>query len=262
MSDPYVGEAGGFYSPTPKPWQARPDLQRWLNSTNGLLSIQIQDSIYNLLTAAPGLHAENLLLAGEDVIWLRRLTSGQKCPNWNYQSDQCGESKCTQCFGTGIYQGFASPIQLKFSFIPGRADVLIEQAGLTVTQKPTAWTIATGINIAERDMVVTYLNERYLIHAAEGVEKQGRRVYQALTLSRIDKTDVLYYLPVPGVMGDGQEDFTASICIRPPSTDFFATINIRNYYFNEVSDGITPLEPGIGLHLGTAINLANGAIND
>jgi hypothetical protein len=252
MATDYQGDgAGGFYNPEPVPWPIRPGYQHFVNHTNGILSIQILDSIQNLLTLTPSLHGENLALAGEEVVWLRRLTSGTPCPNFNTFDDQCAVSKCMLCFGTGIYQGFDQPITLRMSFIPGRADILIEQAGLTVTQRPMAWTIVTDPNMEERDMLITYTNERYLIHSAEAVEKQGRKMYQALTLSRIDKTDVLYYVPVPTIYGEALTDFTASITITPPiaaggnmpGANFPATIFIKNFYF-DYSDGITPLDFG------------------
>jgi hypothetical protein len=126
---------------------------------------------------------------------------------------------------------------------------MIEQAGLTVTQRPTAWTITTDPSMEEFDMIVTYANERYIVHAAENVEKQGRVAYQALTLSRIDKTDVRYYVPVPFVQGEAFVDFNCFLKILPvipggsnmPGANFPATITIKNYYFNGL-DGLTPVD--------------------
>ena len=69
------------------------------------------------------------------------------------------------------------------------------------------------------------------MHSSEQVEKQGRRVYQDLTLSRIDKNDVKYYIPVPGAGGEAFADFPCSITIQGPHIDFPATIFIRNFFF-------------------------------
>ena len=255
--------AGGYYNPDLLPYPSLPSYQDAINITDGLLDIQILDEIHNLVSELPNLYAENLLLAGEDVVWLPRLTTGKRCPDWNDESDQCDVSKCQLCFGTGFYQGFGPAVQLKMSFIPSKSNILVEQAGLTVKQRPMAWTIATNPSMAERDMIVTYSNERYLVHDSESVEKQGRRVYQSLTLSRIDKTDALYYVPVPsygagyntgsgynsGFIGVGETlfDLPCSIQITPfignngtPGFDLPCTIYIRNYYFNS-TDGITPV---------------------
>lgn len=236
-----VGDgAGGFYNPEVLPYPVRPDYQEFVNRTNGILSIQIQDAIHNLLTLTPALHGENLLLAGEDVVWLPRFTSGPLCSSYDDHSGQCIQSKCKECFNTNYQGGFDEPVFLKMSFIPGRSDVMIEQAGLTVSQKPTAWTITTNPNIEERDMIVTYRNERYMVHASEHIDKQGRTMYQFLTLSRIDKTDTFYYVPTPGLGGEKFDEFRASITITEPKNDpnvnmpganFAATIFIRNFHF-------------------------------
>jgi hypothetical protein len=240
--------ADGFYSPVPLPYPILPSFQEFLNTTDGMLSLTIQDSLHNLISAIPSFHGENLLLAGETVVLLRRLTSGVRCPNWNENDDQSTVSKCTICFGTGWIGGYANARELKMSFAPGRDDVMIEQAGLTVTQRPTAWTIPTIPTIQEFDIIVTYSNERYVVHSTENVEKQGRVAYQALTLSRLNKNDVAYYIPVPFVQGEARADFNCAIVITPvipanstmPGANFPATIYISNYYFNS-SDGITPL---------------------
>jgi hypothetical protein len=249
MANNFMGdEANGFYSPQPLPYPILPSFQEFLNTTNGNLSLTIQDAIHNLLAAVPSYHGENLLLAGETVVLLRRLTSGVRCPNFNENDDQEMVSKCTICFGTGYVGGYANAREIKMSFVPGRADILIEQAGLTVTQRPTAWTIPTIPSIQEFDVIITYSNERYIVHSAENVEKQGRVAFQTLTLSRIDKDDILYYIPVPFVQGEARVDFVATLLITPvipvgqsmPGANFEASIYIKNYNFYG-SDGVTPV---------------------
>jgi hypothetical protein len=253
MAEPNTGDLdGGQYNPTPLPYPALPSYQQFINQTNGLLSVQIQDSLHNLLTMAPNLHAENLLLAGENVVWLRRLTTGEQCPNWINEEDQDAISKCPICYNTGFVGGFDIPIQLKMSFTPNMSDITVEQVGLTISQRPTAWTIATTPNIESRDMIVTYQNERYIVHAAEVSDKQGRKMNQTLTLARVDKTDVLYYVPVPGVNGEAFTDFAATIAITPVlgtagtvGQSFPATILIRNRFFYSANDGLSPLNVSI-----------------
>ena len=245
--EPTGSRAGGFYNPDVVPYPVRPDYQEFLNRTDGILNVQIQDAIHNLLTMTPTLHAENLLLAGENIMWLSRLTSGVQCPNWINEEDQDSISKCTICYNTGYVGGFGNPVMMKMSFIPGRADIMVEQAGLTITQRPMAWTITTDPNIEARDMIVTFQNERYLVHSAENSEKQGRNMYQNLTLSRIDKMDVLYYLPVPGYLSEGFTEFAAQILITPVITqsgsigfNIPATMFIKNRNFFGL-DGVTPI---------------------
>ncbi len=236
-------DQGGFYNPESLRRPMLPNYQEWVNSTEGKLSIQDIDSIYNLISQLPMLFAEGLKLAGEQVVWLRRLTTGQRCTYFSENDDQCTVSKCTLCFGTGYMGGYYQAVQLKMSFIPGRSDILIEQAGLTVTQRPTAWTIITQPIMSEKDIIVTFANERYEIHSAEAVEHQGRKHHQELTLSRIDRNDVKYYIPVPGQNGQEIVDFNCFMIITPPlgvgetmpGQNFPCSIIIKNYYFPPIN---------------------------
>ena len=222
---------GGFYVPDALRYPVIPNYQEWVNSTEGKLSIQDKDSIHNLITQLPMLYAEGLNLAGEQVIWLSRLTTGARCIYFSENDDQCTVSKCTNCFGTGYEGGYRNAVQLKMSFIPGRSDILIEQAGLTVTQRPTGWTIITDPIMSEKDIIVTFSNERYEIHSAEAVEHQGRKHHQELTLSRIDRNDVKYFVPIPGQNGQEFNDFVCNLTILPNGQNFLASIIIVNPFF-------------------------------
>ena len=53
----------------------------------------------------------------------------------------------------------------------------------------------------------------YEIHSAEAVEHQGRKHHQELTLSRIDRNDVKYYIPIPGMYGQEFNDFVCNLII-------------------------------------------------
>ena len=239
-------DLGGFYSPEPLPYRVIPNYQEWVNSTEGKLSVQDLDALHNLITQLPTLYMEGLQLAGEKVIWLRRLTTGKRCIYFSENDDQCQVSKCNICYGTGIQGGYADAISLKMSFVPGRADVLIEQAGLTVSQRPSAWTVITSPIMSEKDIIVSYSNERYEIHSVEVNEHQGKKHHQELTLSRIDRNDVKYYVPVPFMAGQMFTDFNCSLVITPPigvgnsmpGANFPASIIIKNYVFNP-HDGMT-----------------------
>lgn len=226
---PPNNDSSGWYSPAIEPYNPLPSYEDWLNSTNGILAIQDTDAIHNLVNQLPLLRQVQLQLGGEECILLRRKTSGTRCPQYNETCGGDAESKCHICFGTGWTDGYHDAIVLKASFIPGRADVQIEQAGLTITQRPTAWTINTQPIIKEFDILISYSNERYKVHSAEAVEIQGRRMYQELTLSRIDKYDVAYDVPVPAFQGQAKTKFICKVVIRSPRTNFYATVLIRNY---------------------------------
>ena len=235
-NDPYPNSGdseNGFYVPEAQRYNRLPSFQEFINSHEGEIPVNSLDAIRNLITELPFLRQQALQLAGEEVIWLRRKTSGKRCPFYSDIEDQCRVSKCKQCFDTNFLGGFDPPIVMRVSFTPGKSDIKIEEAGLTIVQRPSGWTTITNPIMSEFDILVTFANERYLIHSAEAIEHQGHKNGQEITLSRIDRGDVLQYIPVPGIMGQKFVDFPAFIRINPIYTDFPAMITIVNPYFKD-----------------------------
>jgi len=229
----------GFYVPEAEKYHRLYNYQDFVNYHEGIININQMDAIHNLIMQLPKYVNESLQLAGEQVVWLRRKTSGARCPDYNDIEDMCRTSKCPICYNTNYIGGFDYPVILKASFEPGKSDILIEEAGLTITQRPTARCGITDPIMSEKDILVTFANERYEIHSAEAIELQGHKYEQQLTLSRIDKGDVKYYVPVPGIVGQKFEDFVACIKIIPISASFPAMITIRNFNFEFPNDGLT-----------------------
>ena len=234
--DPSDRTGTGFYSPATRPFSTRENYQEFLNSDNGTLSFQDTDAIHNLITELPLLKAENLTLAGENCVWLSRLHSGIQCPNFNELSGSCGRARCNLCYQTGYLGGYTTGVGIKISFIPGKVDTFVKDVGLTIQQRPQAWCLITYPLIQEQDIIVVYENERYVVHTAEAIELQGHRYYQELTLSRIDRMDAAYQVPIPGVVAEDTVDFVCALQIVRPSNDFAAAITINNYYFDLVPE--------------------------
>lgn len=232
-------DENGFYVPEAEKYHRLYNYQEFVNSHEGIINLNQMDAIHNLIMQLPKYVNESLQLAGEQVVWLRRKTNGARCPYYNDIEDQCRVSKCQTCFNTNFVGGYDFPIILKASFEPGKSDILIEEAGLTVTQRPSARCAITDPIMSEKDILVSFSNERYEIHSAEAIELQGHKYEQQITLSRIDKADIKYYVPVPGIMGQDFTDFVACIKIVQTSTSFPATITIRNFNFEFPNDGLT-----------------------
>lgn len=241
MPHPPNSDNNGFYQPNQRPFAPNNNFEEMVNRTKGILSVQIRDGIDNLINMMPGIYAEQLNIGGEDVVWLRRKISGTPCPNADSQEEQCTTSKCPICFGTLFKGGYDAPIKLKMSFNPQKADIEFQQAGLHITEMPTAWTIDTDPIMKTMDMIVTYDNIRYLVDTQESETKQGKRMYQRLTLTKPDVYDVCYSVPVPTIMGSAYTDFKAKITIRALKTDFPATIYINNWLWNPISGQNDPL---------------------
>lgn len=235
---PPNSDNSGWYAPIERPYPTLPDFQEFENMTDPFLTVQITDALHDLWSEMPIMYAESLRMGGEDVVWLSRLTTGTRCRNWNGTSHQENASKCPYCYGTGFEGGYQSARRIRVSFEPGKSDVEIQQLGLTVDQKPTAWTTPTNPTIKSFDIIVNYQNERYIVTAVRIKEEQGRRMYQELTLTRPDRFSVEYSVPVPGVNGDADKDFNATLTINIPRTaptiaEFPAMLLINNYYWSD-----------------------------
>lgn len=241
MPNPSNSSNDGFYQPDRLPFKPNANFEEMVNRTKGILSVQVRDGIDNLINMMPNIYAEQLNIGGEEVIWLRRKISGTPCKYADPQEEQCTRSKCNICFGTTFTGGYDAPIKLKMSFNPQKADIEFQQAGLHVSEAPTAWTVDTDPIMKTMDMIVTYNNVRYLVATQESETKQGKRMYQRLTLTKPDVYDVTYSVPVPSIYGEAHTDFPAKITIRGPFTDFPATITIMNYYWNPVTGVNDPL---------------------
>lgn len=226
-------DEGGYYNPQAPKYPYLDNYQDWVNNTRGKISRQTQRAVHNLIKQMSILRAENLKLAGESIMWLRRKTSGTRCPNFNGNYDHCETSKCILCFGTTFLGGYEKAIRIPVSFQPGRVDTTVEEAGITISQKPSAWTIITEPIIQQRDIFISFANERYEVVSPEAVEHQGIRHHQEMQLNRIDKFDVKYSVPSPFILADAETSFKASIVIRKPYQDFKASIVIMNYLFSE-----------------------------
>lgn len=230
---PYNNSSGdGFYQPPRLPLNPLENYEEFINRTRPDFTPVLIDGINNLVNMLPDFYATQTLLGAEEVIWLRRKTNGPKCPNMGFGDDtteeQCNVSKCPLCYNTTFFGGYDNPIKLRMSFNPQKQETKIEQAGLTVEEMPTAWTIDTDPIMKEMDLIVTYGNERYLIDTQESETKQGKRIYQRLVMTKPDKYDVTYRVPVPSIYGEMQTDFSATMQIRPLGASFPATIYIYN----------------------------------
>jgi len=252
MSEESINSSeSGYFQPPRKPYRPLPNFEEQLNRTRPVFSIQILDGIHNLIDMLPTHYALQLEIGGEPVVWLRRKTEGTPCPNiqkvgGDTYEEQCPVSKCPLCYDTTFLGGYDLAILLKMSFNPQQVQINMEQAGLVIAETPTAWTIDTDPIMKEFDMIVTYANERYLVATQESETKQGQRVYQRLTLTKPDKYDVVYEVPVPGIMGNKYHDFRSKVIIRGHHKDFLSMVEIYNYYWfpdtgltNEPLGGLT-----------------------
>lgn len=149
---------------------------------------------------------EEMLLevTGEPVILLRRLWSGERCICMTSRMDSAAVRSCALCFGTGYKGGYIQYLNprrddqnIMVHFAPSDEDLgMGPQSGWDQRFKPGTWTLSVP-SIKDRDMIVRFgpYGERDWIYTVNAVSR-GKSVFgqyarQKLSLSRIDKTDVI-----------------------------------------------------------------------
>lgn len=103
-----------------------------------------------------------LMNDGENVKLLVRRTSGDRCPYWSDEMQQCPKplNPETLCYNTGWIGGYIPPIDIKIRFVPAGQTVTIYENGLRREFEPRSWTIWTPF-LHDRDVIVTAQNKRY-----------------------------------------------------------------------------------------------------
>lgn len=152
-----------------------------------------------------------LQVTGENVILLRRKTSGRKCRCMTLRREQ-PRFRCQYCFGTHFDGGYDRYINQRAisesydnvqGFImvrihPFSDDLKLEQSqGLTQSAELTAWTINVP-TIKDRDIIVRFNEDgteefRYeVLDVTRNKLVFGQSGKQEFRMKRMDKTDVLY----------------------------------------------------------------------
>lgn len=158
------------------------------------------------------LNREEVLLGvtGEPVILLKRIWDGSICSCMNGRKGGDPKLKsCQSCYGTGYEGGFLQFDNLRrvdkrvlLSFNETAEDLKYgEKENLQQEYEPSAWTLPQPA-IRDRDLILRfdYTNDREYIYEVLNVSKEkmfARRFgRQRLTLKRLDKTDIVYTIPI------------------------------------------------------------------
>lgn len=153
---------------------------------------------------------EQLLeVTGEPAILLRRLWSGETCICRTSRKDSSKVRSCALCFGTGFKIGFVQYLnprradqRIMIHFAPSEEDLgMGAQSGWDQKFKPGTWTIAVPA-IKDRDVIVRFnaFGEMDWIYVVNSVSRSksifGQYARQKMSLSRLDKTDIMYQFKI------------------------------------------------------------------
>jgi hypothetical protein len=145
-----------------------------------------------------------LSTTGESCVLFKRMWTGKTCRCMD-SSRETPEPRCTNCFGTGIVNGFQqyfnprrSDSRIVIRFDPSVEDLVPQDAGLESTFSPNSWTLTVPA-IKDRDFIIRFkddqITEEYRYEVLNVTRnKMFLDAYgaQKMSLARIRKTDQLY----------------------------------------------------------------------
>lgn len=142
---------------------------------------------------------------GERVLLFTKKAVGAGCPSC-YQDPQRRaqyrqpRNLCQICFGTGIMGGYDGPFEVIVS--PDEAERKVSQRanGRTLEHTYEVWTGPTPM-LTHRDFIVKQTGERYAVGGIRNIASRGRVLQQHFTISYLDESNIVYFVPVDGTIG-------------------------------------------------------------
>ena len=125
-------------------------------------------------------HLTIVMLQGEDVILLRRLVQGTRCPYWQQEENQCSRPLDPQapCYNVGWIGGYSTALSIKVVYPPANKTAVTYDAGARLEFKPRPWTIHEP-KLKERDVIIRkYTGLRYELTNVSEVVFRGLPMHQ------------------------------------------------------------------------------------
>ena len=130
---------------------------------------------------------------GEEVDLYQVKYDGERCPCVNLAKMEAKKG-CHICYGTSYVGGYYEPQRIWMSYEEVPRMVKLEEHGLTVENKPKAWTLWEPV-LHDRDILVTDDNKRFEVLNIKITQGQGRDIIrQIFDLQELDSTHIAFTL--------------------------------------------------------------------
>jgi len=132
---------------------------------------------------------------------LQEKMAGEHCPTcWDEIKQRKMQANCKVCFNTGYIGGFATPIEAQVNFNPSPKVVQIAQQGEMTPDNTVAW-LGNFPDVKPRDIIVEAgRGTRWRVVNRSTTQKRRVTVHQNLTLKQINRSDVEWEIPIPGLV--------------------------------------------------------------
>lgn len=174
------------------------DYSRVISDSSGLFDLFFdQDDMNYFLNEIRRRHEAMLLNDAEDVQFLARKVTGNKCPHIGPRSSrECPRPLVDPaCYGTGIIGGYESPFSIKVRLASLDLDTLPEVFGRRTERIPRSWTLWEP-KLKEHDILVTKRNEWFEIQHVTAFRVRGEITYQQFDTRKLQPDDPATHFPM------------------------------------------------------------------
>jgi len=127
------------------------------------------------------------------AIFIRK-HEGPRCECWDMDKKRARTSNCDDCFGTGFYNGFYPPIVTWANLTPDNKTNPLPQWGET-EPNDTRLFISNYPEVAPKDVIIEpSLMRLWMVESIETSARRGHLLHQLVTVSYLDRNNVLYKL--------------------------------------------------------------------
>lgn len=146
-------------------------------------------------------HLAIVLMQGEDFLLLPRMTSGNRCPYWKSEEQQCAkplDSKAP-CYNTGWIKGYHDPITIKIVIPQANKTAVSYSEGVRKEWTPRPWTIHTPVLNARDILIQKTTGMRSEVRGVTPVLFRGLPMHQEFEMYSLtpDKDSYVWSIPVP-----------------------------------------------------------------
>jgi len=137
-----------------------------------------------------------LEMGGEKVKLLKRKWEGTRCAACWDDVRKTGEADCEACFGTGVENGFLSPLDIMVSFVsPNVRQITIQEHGMRKMLNLKNWMLWEP-QIINKDIIVKKNGERIWVTDVTQTLFRGLILHQDFNSELIEHGNVIYKIPV------------------------------------------------------------------
>lgn len=125
------------------------------------------------------------------------------------------ESRCLQCFSTGIVGGYDGPYEVFMAPDDAERRLSWTNRGRNKDHVEDVWMGPTPV-VSQRDFVVKQTNERYIIGAPRRPTNRGNLLQQHFQMSYLDEGDIRYAVSIDGTEGLASPETRSGYTLHMP----------------------------------------------